>query len=48
MELEKIKNLKRIRFTTSHPKDMNEKLINCYKNSKKLMPFLNLHDKVGS
>ena len=43
-----IKNLKRIRFTTSHPKDMNEKLINCYKNSTKLMPFLHLPVQSGS
>jgi len=48
MELEKIKNLKRIRFTTSHPKDMNEKLINCYNNSTKLMPFLHLPVQSGS
>ncbi len=48
MELEKIKNLKRIRFTTSHPKDMNEKLINCYNNGTKLMPFLHLPVQSGS
>ena len=48
IELEKIKDLQRIRFTTSHPKDMNEKLINCYKNSKKLMPFLHLPVQSGS
>ena len=48
VELEKIKNLKRIRFTTSHPKDMSEKLINCYKNSKKLMPLLHLPVQSGS
>ena len=48
LELEKIKNLKRIRFTTSHPKDMSEDLINCYKNSKKLMPLLHLPVQSGS
>ena len=29
-ELNRIDNLKRIRFTTSHPKDMTEDLIACY------------------
>ena len=48
IELEKIKNLKRIRFTTSHPKDMSEKLISCYKNCTKLMPFLHLPVQSGS
>ena len=41
-ELNNIENLKRIRFTTSHPKDMSEDLINCYRDCKKLMPFLHL------
>ena len=48
MELEKIKNLKRIRFTTSHPKDMSDKLIECYGKSTKLMPFLHLPVQSGS
>jgi len=48
MELEKIENLKRIRFTTSHPKDVTEDLINCYKKSKKLMPILHLPIQSGS
>ena len=39
LELEKIKNLVRVRFTTSHPKDMTEDLIDCFKNCSKLMPF---------
>ena len=47
-ELEKIKNLQRIRFTTSHPKDMTEDLINCYKDCKKLVPFLHLPIQSGS
>jgi len=46
--LNKIKNLKRIRFTTSHPKDMTEDLINCYKDCEKLMPFLHLPIQSGS
>ena len=48
LELEKIKKLKRIRFTTSHPKDMNNKLIECYSKSNKLMPFLHLPVQSGS
>ena len=47
-ELNKIKDLKRIRFTTSHPKDMTDDLINCYKDCEKLMPFLHLPVQSGS
>ena len=48
LELEKIKDLIRIRFTTSHPKDMTEDLIDCFKNCSKLMPFLHLPVQSGS
>ena len=48
LELEKINKLKRIRFTTSHPKDMSDKLIECYDKSAKLMPFLHLPVQSGS
>ena len=47
-ELNKISDLKRIRYTTSHPNDMTEDLINCYKNCEKLMPFLHLPIQSGS
>ena len=47
-ELNNIKNLKRIRYTTSHPKDMTQDLINCYKDCEKLMPFLHLPIQSGS
>ena len=47
-ELNNIKDLKRIRFTTSHPKDMTEDLIDCYRECKKLMPFLHLPIQSGS
>ena len=47
-ELNKIKNLKRIRFTTSHPKDMTEDLINCFQDCEKLVPFLHLPIQSGS
>ncbi len=47
-ELNKIKNLYRIRFMTSHPKDMTDDLINCYEECEKLMPFLHLPVQSGS
>ena len=47
-ELNKVKDLKRLRFTTSHPKDMKEDLINCYKDCEKLMPLLHLPIQSGS
>jgi tRNA-2-methylthio-N6-dimethylallyladenosine synthase len=48
LELEKIKDLVRVRFTTSHPKDMTKDLIDCFKNCSKLMPFLHLPVQSGS
>ena len=48
LELEKLPELKRIRYTTSHPKDMTDDLIECYKTSKKLMPILHLPVQSGS
>ena len=47
-KLNEIENLERIRFTTSHPKDMTDDLINCYKDCEKLMPFLHLPVQSGS
>ena len=46
--LEKFSEIKRIRYTTSHPKDMTDDLIECYKKSKKLMPFVHLPIQSGS
>ena len=43
-----ISELKRIRYTTSHPKDMTDDLIECYKSCEKLMPFLHLPIQTGS
>ncbi len=48
LELEKIKDLKRIRYTTSHPRDMTDDLIDVYKNSNKLMPLVHLPVQSGS
>ena len=38
-KLNEMKDLKRIRFTTSHPKDMTDDLIKCYQDCEKLMQF---------
>ena len=48
IEIEKLKEIKRVRFTTSHPKDMTDDLIEVYKNSKKLMPLVHLPVQSGS
>ena len=48
LEIEKINEVKRIRYTTSHPKDMTDDLIEVYKNSKKLMPLVHLPVQSGS
>ena len=47
-ELESFTELERIRYTTSHPKDMTDDLINIYKNSTKLMPLVHLPVQSGS
>ena len=48
LNLEKINDLKRIRYTTSHPRDMTDDLIECYSTSKKLMPLVHLPVQSGS
>ena len=48
LEIEKLPGLKRVRYTTSHPKDMTEDLIDVYKHSKKLMPLIHLPIQSGS
>jgi tRNA-2-methylthio-N6-dimethylallyladenosine synthase len=47
-EIEKFPEIKRIRYTTSHPKDMSDDLIEVYKSSKKLMPLVHLPVQSGS
>ena len=47
-ELDKIDGLARIRFTTSHPNDMTEDLIEAHGTCKKLMPYLHLPVQSGS
>ena len=48
LEIEKLTEIKRVRYTTSHPKDMTEDLIEVYKSSKKLMPLVHLPVQSGS
>ena len=48
MEIEKYSDIKRIRYTTSHPKDMSHDLVEVYKHSKKLMPLVHLPVQSGS
>jgi len=46
--LESYSEIKRIRYTTSHPRDMTDDLMDCYSTSKKLMPFVHLPIQSGS
>jgi len=48
LEIEKLNNVERIRYTTSHPRDMTDDLIDIYKYSKKLMPLVHLPVQSGS
>jgi len=47
-EASKINGVERIRYTTSHPKDMDDDLINIHGDNQKLMPFLHLPIQSGS
>lgn len=47
-EIEKIEGLERIRFMTSHPKDLSDSLIEVMKNSKKICNHLHLPVQSGS
>ena len=46
--LDQFSELERIRYTTSHPRDMTDDLIDCYSYSNKLMPFVHLPIQSGS
>ena len=48
LEIEKLPGIERIRYTTSHPKDMTEDLLDTYRYSKKLMPLVHLPVQSGS
>ena len=47
-EVEKIEGLERIRFMTSHPKDLSDELIEVMKNSKKICRHIHLPLQSGS
>ena len=47
-EISKIEDLKRIRYTTSHPIDFSEDLIDVHGRNKKLMPLIHLPVQSGS
>jgi tRNA-2-methylthio-N6-dimethylallyladenosine synthase len=47
-EINKIKDLKRIRYTTSHPRDFTDDLIEAHKQCEKLMPLIHLPVQSGS
>ena len=47
-EVDKIEGLKRIRFMTSHPKDLSDELIQAMKECKKVCPHLHLPVQAGS
>ena len=47
-EISKIKDLKRIRYTTSHPKDFTDDLLDAHKHCEKLMPLIHLPVQSGS
>ena len=46
-ELDRIPGLARIRYTTSHPNDMTQGLIDAHRDVEKLMPFLHLPVQSG-
>jgi tRNA-2-methylthio-N6-dimethylallyladenosine synthase len=48
LEIEKFSGIERIRYMTSHPRDMTNDLIEVYKHSKKLMPLVHLPVQSGS
>ena len=47
-DLNQMKNLERIRYTTSHPKDVTDDLIEAHAKCEKLMPLLHLPVQSGS
>ncbi|HAB39567.1 MAG TPA: tRNA (N6-isopentenyl adenosine(37)-C2)-methylthiotransferase MiaB [Rhodobacteraceae bacterium] len=47
-DLDKVDGLERIRFTTSHPNDMTDELIEAHGSCPKLMPYLHLPVQSGS
>ncbi|MCA1438865.1 tRNA (N6-isopentenyl adenosine(37)-C2)-methylthiotransferase MiaB [Ensifer sp. IC4062] len=48
VRLEEIEGLARLRYTTSHPRDMDDSLIEAHRSMAKLMPYLHLPVQSGS
>ena len=46
--IDEVEGIKRIRFMTSHPKDLSDKLINTFKECKKLCHYFHLPVQAGS
>lgn len=47
-KLDNLQGLLRIRFTTSHPKDLSDRLIHCFDDVEKLCPHIHLPVQAGS
>jgi tRNA-2-methylthio-N6-dimethylallyladenosine synthase len=47
-QLSQIDGIKRLRYTTSHPRDMTDDLIEAHSSNDKLMPYLHLPIQAGS
>lgn len=47
-ELAKLPNIERLRYTTSHPRDMNQELLEAHRDIDILMPYLHLPVQSGS
>ena len=47
-ELSKISGIKRLRYTTNHPNDVNDELIYAHRDIEKLMPYMHLPIQSGS
>jgi tRNA-2-methylthio-N6-dimethylallyladenosine synthase len=47
-EIDAVEGLERIRFTTSHPKDLSDELIDCFRSVKKLCGHIHLPVQSGS
>jgi tRNA-2-methylthio-N6-dimethylallyladenosine synthase len=47
-EIAEIDGIERIRYTTSHPRDMEQELIDAHRDIEKLMPYLHLPVQSGS
>jgi len=47
-KMSEIEGIKRLRYTTSHPRDMSDDLLNAHRDNQALMPYLHLPFQAGS